>query len=293
MQYRTYRPGLPLADFVDYLWSLRDAPAHSTERIVPSGTLELVVNLHEDALRIYDPENQGWRRYSGAVVSGAYRRFFVIDPRDHASIVGVHFRPGGALPFLGVPPGELADRHIDLAMLWGRSAFELRERLCAAATPEERFALLERALGSRLVDCRPGHPAVPFALGQLARPGVTVGEVAADVQLSRRRFIQVFTTDVGMTPKRLSRVLRFQRASALARRIDAPDWARLARACGYFDQSHLINDVTEFTGTSPMRLGPASERVKELHLAVPDEVKFLQDADRARPYSVDKWKERL
>lgn len=59
MQYRTYRPGPPLADFVDYLWSLRDAPAHSTERIVPSGTLELVVNLHEDALRIYDPENQG------------------------------------------------------------------------------------------------------------------------------------------------------------------------------------------------------------------------------------------
>jgi AraC-like DNA-binding protein len=283
MQYRAYRPGPPLADFVEYLWTLRDVPAHSTERIVPSGTLELVVNLHEDALRIYDPDDRGWRRYSGAVVSGAYRRFFVIDARDHASIVGVHFRPGGAWAFLGVPPGELADRHIDLVMLWGRSAVELRERMCAAASSAERFALLERALRSRLVDYRPGHPAVPFALGQLARPGVTVGEVAADVQLSRRRFIQVFTTEVGMTPKRLSRVLRFQRVSELARRIEAPDWARLARTCGYFDQSHLINDVTEFTGASPRQLGPASEEVKELHLAVPDQVKILQDADRARP----------
>jgi AraC-like DNA-binding protein len=283
MQYRTYRPGPPLADFVEYMWALRDAPAHSTERIVPSGTLELVVNLHEDALRIYASDNRGWRRYSGAVVSGAYRRFFVIDARDHASIVGVHFRPGGAWAFLRVPPGELADRHVDLAMLWGRSAVELRERMCAAASAAERFALLERALTSRLVDCRPGHPAVPFALGQLARPGVTVGEVAADVALSRRRFIQVFTTEVGMTPKRLSRVLRFQRVSELARRIDAPDWARLARTCGYFDQSHLINDVTEFTGASPRQLGPASEEVKELHLAVPDQVKILQDADRTRP----------
>jgi AraC-like DNA-binding protein len=281
MQYCTYRPGPPLADFVEYLWALRDAPTHSTERIVPSGTFELVVNLHEDALRIYDPSTRVWRRYSGAVVSGAYRRFFVIDARDHASIVGVHFRPGGALPFLGVPPGELADRHIDLAMLWGRSAVELRERLCEA--PAERFALLERALRARLVDCRPGHPAVPFALAQLARPGVTVGEVAADAQLSRRRFIQVFTTEVGMTPKRLSRVLRFQRASELAGRIDAPDWSRLARACGYFDQAHLINDVTEFTGTSPRQLGPAGESVKELHLAMPGEVKFLQDAERVHP----------
>jgi AraC-like DNA-binding protein len=283
MRYRTYRPGPPLADFVEYMWALRDVPAHSTERIVPSGTLELVVNLHEDALRIYASDNRGWRRYSGAVVSGAYRRFFVIDARDHASIVGVHFRPGGAWAFLGVPPGELADRHVDLAMLWGRSAVELRERMCAAASAAERFALLERALTSRLVDCRPGHPAVPFALGQLARPGVTIGEVAAEAQLSRRRFIQVFTTEVGMTPKRLSRVLRFQRVSELARRIDAPDWARLARTCGYFDQSHLINDVTEFTGASPRQLGPASEEVKDLHLAVPDQVKILQDADRTRP----------
>lgn len=283
MQYRTYRPGPPLADLVEYVWALHDAPAHSTERIVPSGTLELVVNLHEDVLRIYDPATGGWRQCSGAVVSGAYRRFFVIDTRAHASIVGVHFRPGGAWAFLGVPPGELADRHVDLDTLWGRAAIALREQLCTAATAAQRFALLERTLRERLADCRPGHPVVPFAVERLAQPGVMVGEVAAEVQLSRRRLIQVFTAEVGMTPKRLSRVLRFQRARVYARRIDAPDWARLARTCGYFDQSHLINDVTEFTGTSPKQLGPASEEVKELHLAVPDEVNFLQDAGRAHP----------
>jgi AraC-like DNA-binding protein len=282
MHYRSYRPGPPLADFVDYLWALRDAPSHSTERIVPSGTLELVVNLREDALRIYDPATHGWRRYSGAVVSGAYRRFFVIDARDHASIVGVHFRPGGAWAVLGVPPGELADRHVDLAMLWGQPGLELREQLYAAATSAERFALLERVLRSRMIDCRPGHPAVPLALAQLARPHITVGEVAACVQLSRRRFIEVFTMEVGMTPKRLSRVLRFQRATGLARRVHTPDWAGLARACGYSDQSHLIHDIGEFTGTSPRQLVPASEDVKELHLAVPEGVKFFQDIDRAR-----------
>jgi AraC-like DNA-binding protein len=277
MQYRTYKPVPPLADYVEYLWALRDAPAHSAERIVPSGTLELVVNLHEDALWIYDPATGGTRQCSGAAVSGAYRRYFVIDARAHASIVGVHFGPGRAQAFLDVPPGELADRHVDLEMLWGRAALELREQLCTAATAAQRFALLDDALRLRLTECRPGHPAVPFALEQLAKPGASVGEVTAEVGLSRRRFIAVFTAEVGMTPKRLSRVMRFQRARDLARRVDAPDWARLARMCGYFDQSHLINDVTEFTGTSPRALRPASQMVKELHLAVPDEVKFLQD----------------
>jgi AraC-like DNA-binding protein len=270
MRYLTHSPGPPLADFVEYIWALRDAPAHSTERIVPSGTLELVVNLQEDALRVYDPQTMQWRRYSGAVVSGAYRRYFVIDTHDHTSIVGVHFRPGGALPFLGVPPGELADRHVDLETLWGRPALELRERLCAAATAADRFTVLEQALMLRLAGFHHGHPAVPIALSELGRPGVTVGQVAASVDLSRRRLIEVFTAEVGMTPKRLSRVLRFQRVSALARRGDAVDWAPLARACGYFDQSHLIHDVSEFTGMSPSQLAPASEQVKELHLAVPE-----------------------
>jgi AraC-like DNA-binding protein len=294
MEYRTYRPGPPLAGLVEYLWTLRDTPAHSTERIVPTGTLELVVNLRDDAVRIYDAGTLACRRYPGAVVSGAYQRFFVIDTREHASMAGVHFRPGGAAPFLGVPPGELADRHVELETLWGRSATELRERLCAAATSEDRFVALERSLLSRLAGFRGGHPAVPFALYRLARPGVTVGEVAASVDLSRRRFIEVFTAAVGMTPKRLSRVLRFQRVNALARRArtlpsavgasgSSPDWAQLALECGYFDQSHLVRDVSEFTGTSPSQLLRASEQVKEFHLAVPEGVKSVQDALPAHP----------
>ncbi|WP_051574165.1 DUF6597 domain-containing transcriptional factor [Mycobacterium sp. URHB0044] len=278
MEYLTHRPGPPLARFVAYLWSLHDAPAHPTERIVPSGTLELVVNLAEDELRIYGAGNTARQRYSGAVVSGAYHRYFVADTAAHASIVGVHFKPGGAWPFLDAPPGQLADRHVDLETLWGRTATELREQLCTAATAAERFAVLERHLLQRLQHRRSGHRAVPFALDQLARPGVTVGDVAATVELSRRRFIEVFTAEVGMTPKRMSRVLRFQRATALAQRAEPPDWARLALACGYFDQSHLIHDVGEFAGTSPTQLIPASMPVKDLHLAIPDEVKFLQDA---------------
>jgi AraC-like DNA-binding protein len=281
MQYTRYRPGPALAGHVEYLWSLRDSPGHSLERIVPSGTLELVVNLHDDEVRVYDPRGTIRHRLSGAVVSGAYRRFFVIDTRVHASMLGVHFRPGGAAAFVGVAPGELADRHVDLEALWGSAARDLRERLCTVASDADRFAVLEHALLSRLQTPRRGHPVVPFALRQLARPGVTVGEVAANVDLSRRRLIEVFTAEVGMAPKRLSRVLRFQRAAGMARRQSAPDWAELAQACGYFDQSHLIHDVTELTGTPPTAMVPAGENVKEFHLAVADGVKFLQDAHSA------------
>jgi AraC-like DNA-binding protein len=281
MQYATHVPSPPLTRFVAYLWSLCDAPAHRTERIVPSGTLELVVNLHADELALGSCDGAR-RTYSGAVVSGAYHRFFVIDTRAHAAIVGVHFHPGGAGAVLGVPPGELADRHVDLADLWGRAAHALRERLCTAATPAERFAILEADLRARLAWHRGGHGAVPLALEQLARPGATVRDVAASVKLSWRRLIEVFTAEVGMTPKRMSRVLRFQRACQLARQSAAPDWASLAQRSGYFDQSHLIHDVRELTGFSPREFMSGSRGVKRDHVAVAEGVKFLQAARAAR-----------
>lgn len=273
MLYRSHTPAPPLDGFIGRFWLCSDAPAHDRERILPSGTIELVVNLREDEIRICDPTHPDRAtRYSGAVVSGTYSRFFVIDPLQHASILGVHFKPGGAFPFLGLPVGELADFHVDLEDLWGAPARELRERLCAAATPEERFSLLEQALLSRLRHPLERHGAVPVALGALkpAGAGVRVRDVAQRVGLSQRRLIQVFTTEVGLTPKLYHRVRRFQQARARVGKDEAPDWARIAVDCGYFDQSHLIRDFLAFSGLSPEGyLLQRSERVLPNHVPLP------------------------
>src|SRR5262245_54131344 len=123
MHYLERRPGPALSPWVDKLWYLSDAPQHARERILPSGTHELVINLAEDEFRIYDSvKSERCRRFSGAIVSGAYARCFVIDTREHASVLGVHFRPGGARPFFGLPARALADTHVDLEALWGREA---------------------------------------------------------------------------------------------------------------------------------------------------------------------------
>lgn len=277
MLFLSRSPPRVLAPFVERLWLLSDVPPHARERIVPGGTLELVVNLAADEIRIEDPtRGAGPRRLSGALVSGAYSRPFRIDTRTHASILGVHFRPGGAFPFLGARASELADAHVELDLLWGRGARELRERLCAANDPVERFRLLEEALIARLSRAPRRHPAVAFALGCLERPGASVGELPARVGLSHRRLIEVFSNEVGMTPKRFARVRRFHRAAALAGRSmavarsprrDAPTWSALAIDAGYADQAHMIREFVEFSGFTPSdyvsRLG---DRLKEDHL---------------------------
>jgi AraC-like DNA-binding protein len=270
--FSVHAPPAPLAGPVGYFWSLADAPSHSRERVIPSGTVEIVFNLYEDAFRIQRPgTGEEPTRFGGAIVSGPYGRAFGVETRAHASIVGVHLEPGGAASILGVPAGELTDRHVELEDLWGRSARELRERLCAAKNARQRFRILEGALLGRLSPRSRMRGEVAFALGRLGVPGVEVGAVARQVRLSHRRFIQIFTERVGMTPKRYARVRRFQRALDRLNAAVPPGWAQVALECGYFDQAHLCRDWTDLTGLSPaefVRL--RSVPVKDNHVALPD-----------------------
>lgn len=272
MPYASHVPGPPLDAFVENLWSLSDAPPHARERILPSGTLELVINLHEDEFRIYDvAEDRPPKRFRGAMVSGAYGGPFVIDTQEHASIIGVHFAPGGAAPFLGVPPGRLADAHLELENLWPGQASELRERLCSAATSAERFRILEEALLARLRQPFKHHGAVRAALEHIARPGLAVAAIADRVGLSHRRLIEIFTAEVGVPPKLFGRLQRFQRAMSVVQQAPVVGWAKLALSCGYCDQSHLIRDFREFSGFSPADLfRRRNDRVKVNHVALPD-----------------------
>ena len=253
MRFFSYKPTRPLADFVEGFWDVNYAPSHPRVRILPSGSNELVVNLSQDEIRIYDSgQTPRSRRFPGIVVAGTYAGALDIDPMRHASILGVHFKPGGAFPFFGEAVGELGNSHVALESLWGRFAAELRERLCSAPTRQKRFRILEDVLTNRLRSTSE-HPAVSLALDFFGATGVgaSVGVVAKRVGLSQRHFIQLFTAQVGLTPKLFCRVLRFQHARDTVDQTGKPNWCRLALACGYYDQSHMIEDFRAFSGLSP------------------------------------------
>jgi AraC-like DNA-binding protein len=256
MRFYTRVPAAPLSDFVSDLWLYEDykPSCHMKERILPNGTIVLVINLQDDQLRIYDAQQIECRRFSGAVVSGAYRRCFVTDTAEEKAVMGVQFKPAGAFPFLGVPPDEFAGLHLDLESLWGRAARELRERLCETTTPRKRFRLLEDALSTHLCRRLENHYAVRAALDAFGHAGgrPMVREIAKDLGLSERRLIRVFATEVGLTPKLFGRVQRFQRVVEKASQSHTDlDWTRLSLSSGYCDQSHLINDFVEFSGLTP------------------------------------------
>ena len=255
MLFRRYLPAVPLSSFIQNLWLYQGYESGQTrERIFPSGTVELVFNLRENKLRIYGSgEADKPQHYSGAIVSGPYCQPFGTDSEEETSVMGVHFRPGGAFPLLGLQAHELADCHTDLENLWGPMAAESHERLAAAASPFVRFRLLEQLLLLHLGEGLRRHSAVSQALETFERaPGrMTTRQMARDAGLSEKRFIDLFRSAVGLTPKVFHRISRFQRVLGAVHGGQFPDWSDLALRLGYFDQSHLICDFLAFSGLSP------------------------------------------
>jgi AraC-like DNA-binding protein len=250
----TYRPQAPAAGFVDQLWLYEgSAPAHAKERALPTGSMELVINLRDETLRGYDPRTRdGFQTFRGPVLCGAYSESFLIDTAQQASIIGVHFKPGGAFPFLNLPAGELHNTHVALDALWGSKAGKLRERLLEATTPAAKFSVLEQSLLAEAAKPLVRHAAVDFALSEFdSGHAHTVRQVTERIGLSPRRFIQVFTREVGLTPKLYCRVRRFQEVLRLVHRRQHVDWVNVALSCGYYDQSHFIRDFRSFAGLSP------------------------------------------
>lgn len=223
--------------------------------MLPLGAPQLVVNLTEDETRTYEETPRGLvcATTSGSILTGITTRSQIIDTDEQAYVAGVAFCPGGSVAFSAMPACELTDVDAPLDAVWGpRAVARLRQRLLEASTLESMLDALEVALREALRPER-RHPAVAFALDRFAAPHrmARVSDVTDAIALSPKRFIERFKAEVGVTPKRYCRLLRFQSAVARAHRMNGQAWADLAAACGYFDQAHFIHDFRDFSGMTP------------------------------------------
>jgi AraC-like DNA-binding protein len=266
-------PPAGLGDFVEAFYLQEgNVLSHTRERRLPDGSMDLVINLGNDTLRVDERQQSGqFQSFQGGVLSGTHSQFLVIDVSNLVLTLSVHFKPGGAFPFLPLPAAELSNAVVSLETLWGASARDLREQLLAADNPAARFAILSQFLLARLARPREPHPAVSFALAafQVGRARPSISEVSERLGLDPKRFIRLFHEEVGLTPKRFCRVIRFQEVLRLIEQGQPIEWADLALDCGYFDQAHFIHDFQGFCGLTPQAY-LAQRSAYRNHVPLPD-----------------------
>jgi AraC-like DNA-binding protein len=239
----------------DYLAFTQQATVHDRWLATPTTTVTLILNL-----------GHAFGGLPPMFVAGPTDTHGVVDQAGAIDLLELKLTPLGAYTLLGTPMTELTNQVIDLAEVLPPTR-ELRDRLSDAPSLRHRCDLLDTFLLDR-ADRGP-RPAdeVTQAFHRLTETHGTipVGALADEVGWSRRHLVSRFHQQIGLPPKTLARILRFERLLSRLRPAAPAHWTRLAAECGYYDQAHLNRDFREFTGITPTgylaRLMPAGPEI--------------------------------
>ena len=249
-------PDPRLADIVATIWFGEGHVSYQRDRILPSGQSQLLINLGPPQYRIEPGPPERRVPFVDVWYSGLHQGPIDTEAPHGTALLGVAFSARGTYPWLGPQLEGLADRIIALADALGDGALALRERLLNTPDTAGRFSIVEQWLIARLSPRQAVHPAVRWAVDRIAASGgkVSVDQLATQTGYTRKHLADLFVRQVGFTPKTLCRIHRFRGALALLHGATDVPWAALADQCGYYDQSHLINDFRSFSGLSPNEL---------------------------------------
>ena len=251
------RPAGRLARYVESVWHARGQIPYAREKIAPTGSTVAGIVLGP-AIRQTPDGGESFTAVTGFLI-GPHDRPLVNEPTGRTDCVGVVTTPLGCGAVFGVHPAPLRGRVVDLLAAWpaGRA---LREDLLTA-DPGSVLDRTEAVLAAGLDESDRALDRCERVVAALeATPARAVGEIADELGISHGYLDREFTRVVGMPPRALARVLRVRR---LLEQIDVQDdvlWTKLAADLGWYDQAHLVRDVTRHTGVPPTAYVRAQRR---------------------------------
>ncbi|MFO0722987.1 MAG: helix-turn-helix domain-containing protein [Myxococcota bacterium] len=217
--------------------------AQAEVRALPDGCSDLIFDLGEAP--------RGW-------LGGPKARARCFTHRRGARLLGVQLLPGAGHLLLGEPMVEWVDRSAPLERLASATeAHALLESLARTETLTEAAPLLSAFLEPRF-QRKNVDPRVTRAFERIVAAGgqVAIPELAEEAHASARHLGRLFDQWIGLSPKGLARVVRFQAVLDRLGRGERPDWSALADELGYADQAHLVRDFVAFAGLAPTAAAP-------------------------------------
>lgn len=270
--YREIKPDPRLAPFVRCFWFMeRDYGVPGAHEVVwPDGKTELLVLADGQ----YEHEREPLPR---DLLIGPLTKPFTLTSPGRVGLVGVRFWPWGFWPFFRMPVGRLRNHLCAYADVAGPRAGQLQESVTSTGM-EAGAAMLEKhlleAVAARTLE---NHPLVaPLARVILAAEGMlSVQELEDRSGVSSRHLERLFQEVVGLTPKKLSVIVRFDKARRAIFWNPDVDLIEVANQVGYYDQSHFIRDFRSHFGMTPGEFREWTQRQRATMVPAPG-VGFLQ-----------------
>lgn len=235
--------------WVESIWYARGTVPYQRERIAPTGSTVAVIVLGDPIIETADDGEATPVVAERGFLLGPHDRPVVNEPTGETFALGIVTTPVGCQAVFGLEPSALRGRAVVLEDVWPL-AVGLRDDLLDVDDPEDMLDAVAAAI-------EPGSP--PSGVARCERavaaleadPTRPIADIAAELGVSHGHLDREVQRIVGLSPRRLARLLRVRRLLASLDVSRPIAWSDLAAAGGWFDQAHMIRDFKRHTGVSP------------------------------------------
>lgn len=217
-------------------------------------------------------DEQQLQRFDGGFVAGLDDRSTLTSHCGSQEGIQLDLRPAGARHLFGLPLSELRGQVLPLVDLLPREHRGLCARLGETRGWAARIELVQSLLCARIGASSIDTRVTEWAVQRIESSGgyLDLKGLARELGYSQKHVIALFHEQVGMSPMRFARVVRFDRLVRHLRSGGTEPWAELAVRFGWFDQAHLANDLKRIVGM------PASQ-ARSAIVGPAEGVNFFQD----------------
>ena len=254
IKYQTFQPHSDLGSLIKCFWTLEVPPQEHYQKqlILPDGCIEMIFILGDDVKRYVSEEN--FIIQPRAMVLGQITGQFFIEPTGYVNSFAVRFYPYGFANLVTIPIKDLADKETPLASLFDEDVVRsLEHEIRNASDTKERINIVEAFLMAKLSDRTTIDHIVKTTIDTMVQTkGSTPVSSLLKGDLSKRKQLErKFFGKVGISPKKLGKVIRLQAVLKMLLNRGAENLTGVAYDNDYYDQAHFIKDFKDFTGTTP------------------------------------------
>ena len=254
MDYKTYKPHPDLETLVKFYWTLEVPfnPSNQKQKIIPDGCIEMTFNLG-DKIKRYVSETE-FIVHPSAMVMGQRTKPYFILPVGNVDTIAICFYPHGFATFVNTPLEQLVDKETHIAKLFGKiAASQLEQQIIEAKDTHQRIEIIETFLLKKLHEQATITSIVKATVDTFLKTSgsATINLISEGSLAKRRQLERHFKKQIGISPKQLGKVIRFQASLLMLLNRQTETLTHIAYENDYFDQNHFIKDFKEFVGVTP------------------------------------------
>ena len=242
MNYEEYIPSTELSKFIDKFWIASEFENGFSQRVLPEACTNFVFHLNE---------NEGTSN-----ILGANTKFGQFSPSTKDYYFGVNFNPG----ILGVISNEdfsgLKDSFIPTNDLFPTFNHLFLEQLNERKIDYEKLKFVDNELKKLLLNKPIKTRFLSTSVADLIKKNhkITTNDISEEYHISIRHLQRKFKSEVGVSMKTFSRIIRFNKAIKRIQKNKNESLLSISFDLGFYDHSHLTNEIKYFAGIQPSEL---------------------------------------